>query len=65
MKRGTISYIDFTKEFGYISRLEGGEKLYFSMEGLPKEIKEKDKVTFYLCHGKHGYKAINVKIQKA
>jgi cold shock CspA family protein len=55
-----ISYND-SKGYGFIKDLSSQESIFFHVNGLLNEVKERDKVTFETEQGKKGLNAIKVK----
>lgn len=64
VRKGTVSFFDSSKGFGFIIDAEDQEKYFTHVSGLIDEIEENDKVTFELEKGMKGLNAVKVTLQK-
>lgn len=62
LRKGSVSFFDSSKGFGFIIDAENQEKYFTHVSGLIDEIVENDKVSFELEKGLKGMNA--VKVQK-
>ena len=62
IRKGTVSYFDHSKGFGFIIDSENQEKYFTHVSGLIDEISENKKVTFELEKGQKGMNAVRVKL---
>ncbi|NND09702.1 MAG: cold shock domain-containing protein [Flavobacteriaceae bacterium] len=62
IRKGTVSFFDSSKGFGFIIDAENQEKYFTHVSGIIDEIVENDKVSFELEKGQKGMNA--VKVQK-
>ncbi len=62
VRKGSVSFFDSSKGFGFIVDSENQEKYFTHVSGLIDEIVENDKVSFELEKGMKGLNA--VKVQK-
>ncbi|MEO9892969.1 cold shock domain-containing protein [Aurantibacter sp.] len=62
--KGTVSFFDSSKGFGFIIDAEDQEKYFTHVSGLIDEIAENDKVSFELEQGMKGLNAVKVTLQK-
>lgn len=62
VRKGSVSFFDSSKGFGFIIDSENQEKYFTHISGIIDEITENDKVTFELEKGLKGMNA--VKVQK-
>jgi cold shock CspA family protein len=63
IRKGTVSFFDTSKGFGFIIDTENNEKYFTHVSGIIDEIAENDKVTFELEKGQRGMNAVRVKQQ--
>ncbi len=63
IRKGTVSFFDSSKGFGFIVDSENQEKYFTHVSGIIDEIVENDKVTFELEKGQRGMNAVRVKQQ--
>ena len=61
VRKGTVSFFDSSKGFGFIIDSENKEKYFTHVSGLIDEIIENDKVSFELEKGLKGMNAVKVK----
>jgi cold shock CspA family protein len=61
IRKGTVSFFDTSKGFGFIVDSENQEKYFTHVSGLIDEIAENDKVSFELEKGMKGMNAVRVK----
>ncbi|WP_378187826.1 cold-shock protein [Aquimarina sp. W85] len=64
VRKGSVSFFDPSKGFGFIIDSENQEKYFTHVSGLIDEISENDKVTFELEKGMKGMNAVKVTLQK-
>ncbi|MFL1895223.1 cold-shock protein [Aquimarina sp. 2-A2] len=64
VRKGSVSFFDSSKGFGFIIDSENQEKYFTHVSGLIDEISENDKVTFELEKGMKGMNAVKVTLQK-
>ncbi len=62
--KGTVSFFDTSKGFGFILDNGSQEKYFTHVSGIIDQIKENDKVTFELEKGQRGMNAVKVKLQE-
>ncbi|MCK5638531.1 MAG: cold shock domain-containing protein [Flavobacteriaceae bacterium] len=60
VRKGTVSFFDSSKGFGFIIDSENQEKYFTHVSGIIDEITENDKVTFELEKGMKGMNAVKV-----
>src|SRR5690606_40704396 len=60
VRKGTVSFFDTSKGFGFIIDTEDQEKYFTHVSGIIDEIQENDKVTFELEKGLKGLNAVKV-----
>ena len=60
VRKGTVSFFDSSKGFGFIVDSENQEKYFTHISGIIDEITETDKVTFELEKGMKGMNAVKV-----
>ncbi|MDT0558849.1 cold shock domain-containing protein [Ichthyenterobacterium sp. W332] len=61
IRKGSVSFFDHSKGFGFIIDSENNEKYFTHVSGLIDEIDENDKVSFELEKGQRGMNAVRVK----
>lgn len=64
VRKGTVSFFDNSKGFGFIIDAEDQEKYFTHVSGIIDEIAENDKVSFELEKGTKGLNAVKVTLQK-
>ncbi|MGI9531610.1 cold-shock protein [Lutimonas sp.] len=64
IRKGSVSFFDSSKGFGFIIDAENSEKYFCHVSGLIDEIAENDKVTFELEKGMKGMNAVKVTLIK-
>ncbi len=64
IRKGTVSFFDETKGFGFIKDLETQESVFVHVNNLLEEIKENNIVNFEVEMGKKGPIATKVKLFK-
>ncbi len=62
IRKGTVSFFDHSKGFGFIVDSETQEKYFTHISGLIDKISENNKVLFELEKGQRGMNAVNVKL---
>ena len=62
VRKGKVSFFDYSKGFGFIIDSVTQEKHFCHVSGLVDEIAENDKVTFELRKGMKGMNAVNVTV---
>lgn len=62
VKKGTVSFFNETKGFGFIKDKETGRDVFVHINSLSKALKENESVTYEIGMGKKGPEAINVKV---
>jgi len=62
VRKGTVSFFDPSKGFGFIIDSENQEKYFTHVSGIIDEITENDKVSFELEKGMRGMNAVKVKL---
>jgi cold shock CspA family protein len=60
--KGNVEYFNSDKGFGFIKDDRTVDKYFFHISNAPANIKEGNKVTFELEHGKRGMNAVNITI---
>jgi len=61
VRKGTVSFFDHSKGFGFIIDSENQEKYFTHVSGLIDEISENNSVSFELEKGQRGMNAVRVK----
>ncbi len=61
IRNGVIISFNESKGYGFIKDLSSQESIFFHVNGLLTQVKERDKVTFETEQGKKGLNAIKVK----
>lgn len=61
-KEGTVKFFNNLKGFGFISQSDSGTDVFVHSTGLIDQIRDNDKVSFEVEHGKKGLNAVNVKV---
>jgi len=64
VRKGTVSFFDTSKGFGFIIDSENKEKYFTHISGIIDEITEGNAVTFELEKGMKGMNAVKVKLDK-
>ncbi|MFO7258375.1 MAG: cold shock domain-containing protein [Bacteroidota bacterium] len=62
IRRGTVSFFNTSKGYGFIRDHETQESIFVHANGLIDEIHENDKVTFEVQMGHKGPNAVDVKL---
>jgi len=62
VRKGTVSYFNESKGYGFIKDSETGESIFVHVNNLLEEIKEGNLVCFEVEKGKKGSVAIQVKV---
>ena len=62
IRRGTVSFFNNSKGYGFIRDHETQESIFVHANGLVDEIRENDKVTFEVQMGHKGPNAVDVKL---
>ena len=62
MAKGTVTFFNDTKGFGFIKEDGTNKEHFVHVSGLIDEIREGDEVEFELQQGKKGLNAVNVKV---
>ncbi|WP_248724018.1 cold-shock protein [Seonamhaeicola sp. ML3] len=62
IRKGTVSFFNQSKGYGFIIDSETQEKYFTHISGLIDEISENNKVSFELEKGQKGMNAVNVKL---
>jgi cold shock CspA family protein len=62
VRRGTVSFFNTSKGYGFIRDHETQESIFVHVNGLVDEIQENDKVTFEVQIGHKGPNAVDVKL---
>jgi cold shock CspA family protein len=60
VRKGTVSFYDSSKGFGFIIDNENNEKYFTHVSGIIDEITENDNVSFELEKGQRGMNAVKV-----
>ena len=64
VRKGSVSFFDHSKGFGFILDSETQEKYFTHISGCNDEISENDKVSFELEKGPRGMNAVRVSLVK-
>lgn len=64
IRKGSVSFFDSSKGFGFIIDAENSEKYFCHVSGLIDQITENDKVSFELEKGMKGMNAVKVTLIK-
>ncbi|HAT67069.1 MAG TPA: DNA-binding protein, partial [Flavobacteriaceae bacterium] len=64
VRKGTVSFFDHSKGFGFIVDGENQEKYFTHVSGLIDEINEGNAVSFELEKGQRGMNAVKVTLVK-
>lgn len=59
-KKGSISFFNTTKGYGFITPEDGGDRIFFHSNQLSQSVQERDKVSYELERTPRGYSAVNV-----
>jgi cold shock CspA family protein len=62
IRKGTVTFFNDNKGFGFIKDKENGESIFVHANGLLEEITEGNAVTFEIEQGKRGPNAVRVKL---
>ncbi len=60
--KGTITFYNESKGFGFIRDAANGESIFFHVSGVTEEVSEGNAVHFEIIQGKKGPNANNVKV---
>lgn len=60
VRRGTVSFFNESKGYGFIRDDESGESLFAHVNNMKTPVKENDKVTFTASRGEKGRIAVNI-----
>ena len=60
--KGTVTFYNESKGFGFIRDSENGQSIFFHVSGLMEEVSEGNAVNFEIIQGKKGPNANNVKV---
>jgi cold shock CspA family protein len=61
-RRGTVTFFNTQKGFGFINDADTRERIFVHVNDLSVSIQENDKVTFFVERGPKGSQAVNVTI---
>lgn len=61
-RRGTVTFYNESKGFGFIRDHQTGESLFFHVNNVVDQIGESDKVSFLAERGPRGMNAVNVRL---
>ncbi|WAC42682.1 cold shock domain-containing protein [Pedobacter sp. SL55] len=64
VKKGTVTFFNESKGYGFIRNSETQESVFVHVNGLKTQIKEGDKVTFEVEKGQKGPTAVRVSTVK-
>jgi cold shock CspA family protein len=64
LRKGTVTFYNDSKGFGFIKDHESQESVFVHANGLLQPIKEYDKVSFTVEKGQRGLMAVGVKLEK-
>ena len=59
-RKGTITFFNESKGYGFIRDEASRESIFFHVNGLVSQVKETDKVSFEVEHGQKGLNAVRV-----
>ena len=62
MHKGKVKFFNFSKGFGFIQPVDGGDDVFVHESGLMGQIRENDTVEFETERGKKGINAVRVKV---
>ncbi|MEI7471182.1 MAG: cold shock domain-containing protein [Chitinophagaceae bacterium] len=62
MRKGTVTFFNESKGYGFIKDQQTQESIFVHINGLKDKITENSKVTFEVEMGHKGPNAVNVKI---
>lgn len=60
VRRGSVTFFNDSKGYGFIRDEKSQESIFFHVNGLITEVKERDKVTFEVEKGQKGPTAVKV-----
>ncbi|MBX2921937.1 MAG: cold shock domain-containing protein [Chitinophagaceae bacterium] len=60
MRKGTITYFNASKGFGFIEDSENGQRVFVHQSSANLALQEGLKVTFEIEKGPKGYVAVNI-----
>jgi cold shock CspA family protein len=58
---GYVDYFNESKGFGFIIDGRNGERLFFHVNQLQEQLRERDRVTYDIERGAKGFNAVNIK----
>lgn len=61
INEGYVDYFNESKGFGFIIDGRNGERLFFHVNQLQEQLRERDKVTYDIERGAKGFNAVNIK----
>lgn len=62
IRKGTVSFFNSAKGFGFIREQETGDRIFFHQQQLTAPVAEGDKLEFEITAGDRGPVAINIKV---
>jgi len=64
IRKGTVTFFNTSKGYGFIKDAETGESVFVHINGLVDNVNENDKVNFETERGPKGMNAVNVTLVK-
>ena len=64
LRKGTVTFFNTSKGYGFIKDAETGESIFVHINGLVDHVNENDKVNFETERGPKGMNAVNVTLIK-
>ncbi|MDE5418967.1 cold shock domain-containing protein [Labilibaculum sp. DW002] len=64
LRKGTVTFFNTSKGYGFIKDSETGESIFVHINGLVDQVNENDKVNFETERGPKGMNAVNVTLKK-
>jgi len=64
LRKGTVTFFNTSKGYGFIKDAETGESVFVHINGLVDNVNENDKVNFETERGPKGMNAVNVTLIK-
>ncbi|MRT94378.1 cold-shock protein [Ancylomarina sp. 16SWW S1-10-2] len=64
LRKGTVTFFNTSKGYGFIKDSETGESIFVHINGLVDQVNENDKVNFETERGPKGMNAVNVTLIK-
>ncbi|RZT95955.1 putative cold-shock DNA-binding protein [Ancylomarina subtilis] len=64
IRKGTVTFFNTSKGYGFIKDAETGESIFVHINGLVDQVNENDKVNFETERGPKGMNAVNVTLIK-